>query len=237
MIKSSQINKETDKPFEKTTFKIYGGSLMFKLPNGTIVSGEGYTKINEIQYPLNKMSSQELADIGVEVYYPPMTSNIDQRFYYISQQGDPIPKDIEKIKNILKAEVASERWNMEMGGFIFNNLPIYTDEHTRTILNGMYYKAINDPNFYITKYKVNGTYISIPNSLIKVIGDTVTAFIQNCFDQNAAIDEQIDLITNISEAEAFTWSWTYPEGLLKIPDQFTSISTSEQLPKINDTKL
>ena len=81
---------------------------MFKLPDGKIVSGEGYTFIGDVQYPLRRMTPAERAAIGVEDYSPPVPPNVDPRFYYVSQIGDPVPRSMQEIRRWMKKQVRDQ---------------------------------------------------------------------------------------------------------------------------------
>lgn len=186
---------------------------MYRLPNGTIVDGSSWVSIDGIQYLLNRMSDAELVSLGVV-----KIGNFDPRFYMLSPQGELVPRDLSDIKDTLKAQVATERYDREMGGITYNNIYFATDQQTRSVFTAAYFLALHNEQFYIPAFKVPSHldsegnpvasyFVSLSNADIQAIGLAIVTFIQTCFNQNAVIESAIDAIPDVAAAQAFTWTW------------------------------
>lgn len=186
---------------------------MYRLPNGTIVDGSSWVPIDGIQYLLNRMSDADLASLGVV-----KIANFDPRFYVLNSQGVIVERSLSDVKDTLKAQVASERYDKEMGGITYNNIYFATDQQTRSVFTAAYSLALHSEQFYIPAFKVPSHldsegnpvasyFVSLSNADVQAIGLAIVTFIQTCFNRNALIEAEIDALPDVTAAQAFTWTW------------------------------
>lgn len=89
------------------------------------------------------------------------------------------------------AALAARRWQAETGGIVFMGMSIKTDEDTQRKITGAYVQATRDSGF-VVKWKVApGVFIDLDAAAIIAIGDAVTAHIQACFANEAALTAAI----------------------------------------------
>ena len=90
-------------------------------------------------------------------------------------------------------------------------MDVKTDEYTQTVLSTAYFRAAQDATFTVQNWRLtDGTYIALDKTLIDALYMAVEAHIEDCFNKNKTIDEQIDALTTIAEVQAFTWSFGEP---------------------------
>jgi hypothetical protein len=96
-------------------------------------------------------------------------------------------------KERLKALLAEQRYNKEIGGITVGELPIPTDDRAKTLIAGKYAKVVeeNDPGATFT-IKVAGSFLTITNADLITIFNTVNAHVQACFDAEAVVYAAID---------------------------------------------
>lgn len=180
--------------------------MPYLLPGGETTSGAGWTTVNDMQYMLARMSASELATIGVSIVAPP--APIDTRFYYQNDLGDPIPRSMDDVKQTLKGIVAAERWGRQTGGIMVNTIFVRTDEYTQQKLFSAYQRAREDPTYTVPDWKMSdGSYTALNKSMLDMLYLAVENHLKECFARNHVIDDQIDLLTTVEEAQAFTWVW------------------------------
>lgn len=96
-------------------------------------------------------------------------------------------------KTQMLAVLAGRRWQAEVGGTMIGGVvPLKTDEVTQTKLTAAYVKAQADPGFSISNWKVAPCVFGpLSNAEIIAAGNAMTAHIQLCFDNEAALSAQI----------------------------------------------
>lgn len=100
------------------------------------------------------------------------------------------------------ASLAAKRWQVETGGIIVAGMPIKTDEDTQRKITGAYVQVTRDPSF-VVKWKVApGVFIDLDAATIIAIGDAVTAHIQACFANEAALTAAILAAADIAALDA-----------------------------------
>lgn len=172
---------------------------MFKLPDNSIVNGEGYTTIGEYAHPLSRMSPTELSAIGVSVYEPEPEPYFNPYFY--SSYG--ISRSMKQIKDFLKDRVKSDA-NRK----ILNISPEYKQ---RNMLARSIEILFDNPDKGIGQLSPE---LEAEAKAMQAIWDDVKS-IRN---QSNTIEASIDKLTTAAEAEAFVPDWGVwadpPEGPL-----------------------
>ena len=105
---------------------------------------------------------------------------------------------LEQAKEQLKSELATKRWEKEVGGLFVSGLPINTSDRSKSLILGKYVKAKQDSNLTF-KWKTDAGWITINSQTMVIIGDLVEAHTQGCFDNEGEISSNIDLCKNLSE--------------------------------------
>ncbi len=109
-----------------------------------------------------------------------------------------------------KTELAAARYAQEMGGFQLppeqGGLFVRTDARNRTLLNAAALRATSDPAYEVPNWKTaDGAFITLTNSMILSLDQSVRDFIAACFAKEASLCSQIDSTTTIQEVNAIVW--------------------------------
>lgn len=109
-------------------------------------------------------------------------------------------KNVDLVKNELKAEAARIRWNKENRGtsITVQDISVWCDTSRNN--RGIYsqkYSTMNDGD--ILKWKFGNTWIEISKSDLKLVMDGVNSYIQACFDWESNISSQIDACDSLSD--------------------------------------
>ncbi len=211
---------------------------MFQLPDTTIVSGDGYTVVGGMQYPLQRMSPAELTAIGVSRYDPPPPTYFDPTFYL----SVGVPRAMADIRAALKGKVAAQRWGFTQLGTVtppsiqgaLVGLPwkghiTQTNDTSQTVYTGMVVQVQAGLRVENSIYKFVDGPFPLLNSDVILLAATVASFIQSLFTREAAISAQIDALPDAASAVAFTWSWTPPPTPASIPANLLSASAFRAL--------
>jgi len=87
---------------------------------------------------------------------------------------------------------AAERQKKVVAGFDLNGMRIETDTDSQRVLTSAYVMAKANSDFKINNWKIaDGVYVALSNEAIIAAGDSVTAYVQSCFDKNKEIDELV----------------------------------------------
>jgi hypothetical protein len=99
--------------------------------------------------------------------------------------------------NRLKDELATYRWEQEVGGIVYGGLPISTDDRSKLLIEGAYAKALDEANpSALKKFKAQTGFITIDNATIIQVALAVADHVQKCFDAEATVFADIDLGTH-----------------------------------------
>lgn len=113
-----------------------------------------------------------------------------------------IPWDISDAKSFAFAKLAAWRERKEEGGMIFEGMEIATDKITQGKMTAAYIKALSDPEYEISNWKIGpNQFIQLSNETILNIGTAMTTHIQECFDQEAIVSILIDQATTLEEID------------------------------------
>ena len=112
-------------------------------------------------------------------------------------------KDIDVVKNELKAVAANERWKKENKGttITIQSTDVWCD--TSRANRGIYnqkYSTLNDGD--TLNWKFGNNWLTISKEDLKNVMDSVNNYIQDCFDWEANISSQIDACTDLAALDA-----------------------------------
>lgn len=182
--------------------------MSYKLPNNSIVNGDGYTVINEVQYPLYRMSKDELTAIGVTYISPTDPIPYDPLFYSLAPDNVTVVQNsISDIKAGLKQRVASARWDAENAGVSWNGHLAQTDRDSRSIYVGMVVAVTLGVRTDNSTYKFMDGFAAVPNTSVISLAQTVADYIQRIYNVEATTVSNIDACTTFQQLTNITWSF------------------------------
>jgi hypothetical protein len=106
-------------------------------------------------------------------------------------------------KDELMAHLAALRYAREIGGITVAQVPVATDDRSKTMIMGARIAAASDPEF-TTGWKTPDGYVPLTAAEVIAISDAVLAHVQACFDAEAAVAAGIesDELTTAAEVSA-----------------------------------
>lgn len=126
--------------------------------------------------------------------FVPGLLSVEAGIWFVADQASydaVMAAQFEAKKSAKLATLAARRWQAETGGIVFMGMSIKTDEDTQRKITGAYVQATRDSGF-VVKWKVApGVFIDLDAAAIIAIGDAVTAHIQACFANEAALTAAI----------------------------------------------
>lgn len=102
------------------------------------------------------------------------------------------------------AELASSRYDEEIGGMDFSGMTIRTDRESQALVTGAALKATSD-NTYVCRWKTTRGFVELTASEIIAVADAVRDHVQSSFDKEATLIAQVEAATTFAELEAITW--------------------------------
>jgi hypothetical protein len=111
------------------------------------------------------------------------------------------PDPVQPSQDQLAAALATRRYNVCNGGMTFNGIPLATDEATRSTLTAARILSKEDSS-YSVNWKAGGSFVTLNAATIIAIADAVAAFVQKCFDSEAAVLANISQYTSIAQVNA-----------------------------------
>ena len=131
------------------------------------------------------------------------TQEAQQGWLYSGGAFSPPPVPIVT-KAMLKEQAANRRWQKEVGGIVFNDVPVATDDRSKQMILGARLAAIADPDWATKWVGSDGAVYPVNAGAIIAISDAVQAHVNQCFLTYAEIKELIDAetITTTSEIDA-----------------------------------
>lgn len=184
--------------------------MRYKLPDNRVIEQTAGFEFDGLYYSPNpRRTGAELEAIGaVEVPEPPPPPQVDPRFYYVSQIGDPVPRPIEEVRKALKTQVAAERWQLEQAGVEWNGHKVQTDRESRANYVGLVQAVGLNLRVENGIYKFIDGPAPLANADVVPLALAVAAYVQGLFNREAEIATQIDALENVAAAEVFTWSFS-----------------------------
>ena len=112
-------------------------------------------------------------------------------------------KDIDFVKNELKAVAANERWKKENNGITLSiqNTQVWCD--TSRANRGIYnqkYSSLNDGD--TLNWKFGAIWLNITKIELKTMMDSVNNYIQSCFDWESEVSTSIDSCIDLASLDA-----------------------------------
>lgn len=93
----------------------------------------------------------------------------------------------------LKEELATYRWEKEVGGITYGGLPIRTDDRSKLLIEGAYAKALDEANPSAPKnFKGENGFVTVDNATIISVALAVADHVQKCFDAEATVYAAIE---------------------------------------------
>lgn len=108
----------------------------------------------------------------------------------------------EFFKDRLREELANKRYEVEVGGVLFNGLPIKTDRSSQMLLNGALNYVGKKPSSTIRWKTGNGVFVSLNAAQIEAAAVAVGDHVQACFAREGEISAAIDTATTEAEIAA-----------------------------------
>jgi hypothetical protein len=106
-------------------------------------------------------------------------------------------------KDTKLSELATIRWEAEVRGTVFNGNPLSTDRTTQAKLTAAYAKAVNDPDYVISNWKLSaGVFITLDATAIIAAANAVEAHVQSCFSNEASLSADVLAAADFAALEA-----------------------------------
>lgn len=122
----------------------------------------------------------------------------------------PVPS-LEDVYNSRIEELQKLRDGKYRQGINFGGVAITLDELTEQRIMGAYVKASSDPNFSISNWRISAnTFIPITNEQVIALGDAVTARLQACFDNEAALSAALAALDSADDIMNFNLQAGWP---------------------------
>lgn len=120
--------------------------------------------------------------------------------------GVPTPKVTQKtlaeIKRSAKAEVASRRWEVEVGGIPFGGGTLPSDDRSKVLLASAAEQARRNPDFVVDWKLSDGSWAPLNAATIIAASESVLAWVSDCFAREKVLCDQIDAAADQAAVEA-----------------------------------
>lgn len=111
---------------------------------------------------------------------------------------------LDEAKVAKKAEIASDRYNAEVGGMDFYGMKIATDRESVSLIQGAVLQTVFDTK-YILQWKTALGFVTLTAEQLQALGTAVRVHVQACFDREAELNAQIDASKTVKEVNAIKW--------------------------------
>lgn len=157
--------------------------------------------------------------VNIEIWENVPSNNDD--YLYMSQDGaglgwvldenglltDPndveIPFNLDDYKNKVLEDIRNIRAEKEVGGIIFNQIPIRTDEKSQSKLQGAIALFGLNPNLASVEWEaIPGTFVTLSKEVLESIGVAVGNHIQACFSKSKVLTLAVQACTSKAEVDA-----------------------------------
>lgn len=120
--------------------------------------------------------------------------------------------ELADAKDAKKAEIRTLRWQKEIGGAVFNGVPIRTDEESRAKINGAVALFDKDATLTAVDFEAQpGVWIELDQATINALGVFVGRHVQQCFSHSKALMEAVDALSSFAALAAFAIDQDWPE--------------------------
>jgi len=110
-----------------------------------------------------------------------------------------------KARTDKKGQIAASRYGSETSGVTLNGMTVKTDRESQSMLNGAFALVQFDPT-KVVKWKMeNGAFIQLDASAITAIAMAVTDHIEQCFNKEADLCNDIDNAITFGDIQNITW--------------------------------
>lgn len=103
-----------------------------------------------------------------------------------------------------KAELAAARYAAEIAGVKSGKLTIRTDRESQALITGSALQVIDNPE-YSCQWKTESGFVTLDAKTILDVARAVRAYVQACFDKEAAKGAEVDAAKTQAELDAITW--------------------------------
>ena len=120
--------------------------------------------------------------------------------------GNPIygSVDINFLKIGKLHELADLRWQEETNGYMYNGHEFHSDRESQDRVFQAYMASLNNPNFAAT-WKTKTGWLEMTASDFITLYNEFYVFLQNLYQKEKNLQEQIEAATTIEELEAIQW--------------------------------
>jgi len=122
---------------------------------------------------------------------------------YYWQNGEWV-LDIEKYKAKKIVELADARWREEVGGYMYKGHEFHSDRESQDRFFQAYMASLSDSNFTVT-WKTKNGWLEMTASDFITLYNEFYVFLQNLYQKEKNLQEQIEAATTIEELEAIQW--------------------------------
>ena len=112
--------------------------------------------------------------------------------------------DLDKLKAEKIAELANARWQEETGGYIYKGHEFHSDRESQDRFFQAYMASLSDSNFTVT-WKTKNGWLEMTASDFITLYNEFYVFLQNLYQKEKNLQEQIEAATTIEELEAIQW--------------------------------
>lgn len=123
---------------------------------------------------------------------------------------DPSPKTFAEAKEALFEKLSDIRYQKEVGGTTFQNVPLKTDRESTAIITAAYITALGDPTFTMNWKVANGVFSTLTAEHIIAVGTVIRNHVQACFNHEMVISNLIHQATTKAELEAIDLEQGWP---------------------------
>ena len=101
-------------------------------------------------------------------------------------------------------QLADARWREETAGFMYNGHEFHSDRESQDRFFQAYMASLSDPSFAVTWKTKDGWLEMIASDFITLYNEFYV-FLQNLYQKEKNLQEQIEAATTIEELEAIQW--------------------------------
>lgn len=120
--------------------------------------------------------------------------------------------ELEVFQNFIKSKVATKRWEAETTGVVINENHFATDRESQSKYTAIEVAITHaDPLTWSINWKTsNGTFITLNAEEMMVIIDDIEQYIQDCFNKEYELQQQIDACTTLEQVMAIDYNTGWP---------------------------
>ena len=115
-------------------------------------------------------------------------------------------------KETLKEKYSELRWEAEIKGIVYNGIQIGTDDRTKTTIL-LKKELISTSSKETFSWKYNGLIVELDiNDIIK-ISNVINNYVQECFEIEASLIKELDLVKNPLDLTKFDLEILWPSNI------------------------